>query len=190
MPLFKSKEKNTRAQAAEQKGRHDPNQYESRGIDTNTVGGTTALAGTGGVPYENDGTTHAVGSGGHHTLGSASGRTGYNDTTGYGNTEQRISPTDNVNTSNLHGGGGVRGAEGRVEQKVGELIGSQALQAKGAEKEQEAQAFKAQSSELAEAERLEREAVMRRERAVAQGAHPANKQLGGPDGVRGNDQTY
>ena len=34
----------------------------------------------------------------------------------------------------------------------------------------EANAYKAQSSELAEAERLEREAMLRRERAVAHGA--------------------
>lgn len=37
------------------------------------------------------------------------------------------------------------------------------------EKEREANALNLQSSELAEAERLEREAVMRRERAVGHG---------------------
>ena len=38
-------------------------------------------------------------------------------------------------------------------------------------------------AELAEAERLEREAMLRRERAVAHGAHPDNRHLGGQPGA-------
>ncbi|KAL0579005.1 hypothetical protein V5O48_003000 [Marasmius crinis-equi] len=74
-----------------------------------------------------------------------------------------------------HSGGSLTG---KMERKVGDVIGSKSLKAKGMQKEQEAQALKVQSSELAEAERLEREAAMRRERAVAHGAHPDNKHLG------------
>ncbi|KAK1234202.1 hypothetical protein PQX77_002628 [Marasmius sp. AFHP31] len=88
-------------------------------------------------------------------------------------------------TSALHAGSAAKGERhsgssmtGKMERKVGDLLGSKSLQAKGMQKEQEAQALKVQSSELAEAERLEREAVMRRERAVAHGAHPENKHLG------------
>ena len=43
----------------------------------------------------------------------------------------------------------------------------------------EADALKAQAAELSEAERLEREAISRRERAVAHGAHPELRRLGG-----------
>lgn len=58
---------------------------------------------------------------------------------------------------------------GKVESALGSALGSSALKAKGLEKEREANAFNLQSSELAEAERLEREAMMRRERAVGHG---------------------
>ncbi|EIN08356.1 hypothetical protein PUNSTDRAFT_44880 [Punctularia strigosozonata HHB-11173 SS5] len=77
-----------------------------------------------------------------------------------------------------HGGGGLKHAEGRAEEDVGELIGSRALQAKGMEKEQEANRFRQQASELSEAERLEKEAFEARQRAVQHGAHNANAQLG------------
>ena len=43
----------------------------------------------------------------------------------------------------------------------------------------EADALKAQAAELSEAERLEREAISRRERAVAHGAHPELRHLRG-----------
>ncbi|KAH9941752.1 uncharacterized protein BXZ73DRAFT_98142 [Epithele typhae] len=68
---------------------------------------------------------------------------------------------------------------GKAERAVGSLVGSQALKERGFMKEQEAGAFKMQSAEIAEAERLEKEALMRRERAVAHGAHPDNRHLGG-----------
>ncbi|KAJ7589381.1 hypothetical protein C8J56DRAFT_1075967 [Mycena floridula] len=63
----------------------------------------------------------------------------------------------------------------RVDETV---LGSSSLKAKGIQKEQEGKAVKVQSSELAEAERLEAKALMRRERAVAHGAHPNNRHLG------------
>ncbi|KAJ7171509.1 hypothetical protein C8R46DRAFT_1349458 [Mycena filopes] len=82
-----------------------------------------------------------------------------------------------------HAGGGA--VTGKIEQKVGALVGSEALKAKGLQKEQEALAFKVQSQELAEAEGLEREAGLRRERAVAHGAHPDNRHVGGMGGAGG-----
>ncbi|KAI0031366.1 hypothetical protein K488DRAFT_86907 [Vararia minispora EC-137] len=84
----------------------------------------------------------------------------------------------NASGQSQHGHGASRAA-GKVEHAVGVLVGSNALKTRGLEKEQEANAFKMQSTELAEAERLEREAMLRRERAVAHGAHPVNRQLGG-----------
>lgn len=57
----------------------------------------------------------------------------------------------------------------KVENAVGSLVGSNALRAKGMEKEREAQAFNIQGQELKEAERLEQEALTHRERAVAHG---------------------
>jgi hypothetical protein len=45
----------------------------------------------------------------------------------------------------------------------------------------EAEAYKRQAAELSEAERLEQEARVRRERAVAHGAHPGNLKAQGQD---------
>ncbi|KAJ7589310.1 hypothetical protein C8J56DRAFT_1075752 [Mycena floridula] len=63
-------------------------------------------------------------------------------------------------------------------EKSSASLGSSSLKAQGIQKEEEAKAVKVQSSELAEVERLEAEAPMRRERAVAQGAHPDNRYFG------------
>ncbi|KAL4242960.1 hypothetical protein ABKN59_011179 [Abortiporus biennis] len=86
-----------------------------------------------------------------------------------------IPPTNHFGS----GSGGGSSMTGKMEHTIGSLVGSQNLKAKGIQKEQEAAAFKAQSTEIAEAERLEREAMLRRERAVQHGAHPDNKRLGG-----------
>ncbi|KAJ7160414.1 hypothetical protein C8R46DRAFT_1108014 [Mycena filopes] len=90
-----------------------------------------------------------------------------------------IPPAGNLDSGNHHGGGGGKSTTGKIEQKVGALVGSEALKAKGLQKQQEAQGLKIQSQELAEAERLEHEAGLRRERAVAHGAHPDNRHVGG-----------
>ncbi|KAJ7149615.1 hypothetical protein C8R46DRAFT_1309493 [Mycena filopes] len=90
-----------------------------------------------------------------------------------------IPDSGNMGATQHHGG------SGKIEQKVGKLVGSKTLQAKGLEKEREAQAMKVQSGELAEAERLEQEAGQRRERAVAHGAHPDNRHVGGMGGAGG-----
>ncbi|KAJ7634554.1 hypothetical protein FB45DRAFT_1002151 [Roridomyces roridus] len=88
-----------------------------------------------------------------------------------------IPPASHIHDPQQTRGGGAMA--GKIEHAVGSLVGSNALKAKGLQKEQEAQALKVQSSELAEAERLEREAALRRERAVAHGAHPENRVGGG-----------
>ena len=82
-----------------------------------------------------------------------------------------VPPASHINTSNnaQNTGKGGRRLEGKAERAVGSLVGSQALKERGFQKEQEAGAFKMQSAEIAEAERLEKEALMRRERAVAHG---------------------
>ncbi|KAI5117166.1 hypothetical protein M0805_001024 [Coniferiporia weirii] len=77
------------------------------------------------------------------------------------------------------GGGSGQRFVGRVESAVGTMIGSQNLKAKGEQKEQESAALKVQAAEIGEAERLESAALARRERAVAHGAHPQHKHLGG-----------
>ncbi|PIL23363.1 hypothetical protein GSI_14674 [Ganoderma sinense ZZ0214-1] len=100
--------------------------------------------------------------------------------TGNGNNGNGVPPVTHINTSNgSRSGGGGRGLEGKAERAVGSLVGSQALKERGLQKEQEAGAFKMQSTEIAEAERLEKEALMRRERAVAHGAHSDNRHFGG-----------
>ncbi|KAJ7185824.1 hypothetical protein C8R46DRAFT_1288968 [Mycena filopes] len=101
-----------------------------------------------------------------------------------------IPPSDHVNpnlgpTNHSTGGGKVTG---KIEHVIGSIVGSKSLKAKGIQKEQAAHGFKVQGEELAEAERLEQEAGMRRERAVAHGAHPENRHVGGmgaPGGVGG-----
>jgi len=91
---------------------------------------------------------------------------------------QGLPSTGVYNNGQSRGGGGQR-MTGKVEKAIGTLVGSNALKAKGLQKEQEATAIKSQGRELAEAERLEQEAILRRERAVAHGAHPQNRHLGG-----------
>ncbi len=92
-----------------------------------------------------------------------------------------VPPASHINADPAHSGGGGSGSRlaGKVERAAGAMVGSQALKEKGYQKEQEAGVFKMQSAEIAEAERLEKEALMRRERAVAHGAHPDNRHLGG-----------
>ncbi|KAJ7223684.1 hypothetical protein B0H12DRAFT_1268656 [Mycena haematopus] len=95
-----------------------------------------------------------------------------------------IPPTQNISHQNQSSGGGAM--TGKIEHAVGSIVGSKSLKAKGIQKEQafrEARGLKIQSQELAEAERLERESGMRRERAVAHGAHPDNRHVGGLGGA-------
>lgn len=58
---------------------------------------------------------------------------------------------------------------GKIERAIGTMVCSSSLKAKGAAKEQQAQAYQAQRAEISEAERLEQEASMRRQRAVDHG---------------------
>jgi len=121
---------------------------------------------------------------GHQGLGTgATGHHGLHDdpyAAGGVGTGASIPSTGVVNHGDPahHTGGAGTRMTGKVESALGSMVGSSALKAKGLQKEQEANAVKLQGRELAEAERLEKEALMRRERAVGHGAHPANSQLG------------
>ncbi len=115
----------------------------------------------------------------------------------YANTvnNNEVTPVNHFSSGQQSGTGSS--VTGKVERAIGTLVCSQSLKAKGIEKEREAQAKKSQSVELAEAERLEQEALVRRGRAVDfgeeccgsvslflliilyPGAHPANNALGG-----------
>jgi len=198
MPLFGSKHnKHNDAAALENTtggGRH----HQMAPSGAGTFGGSTTgpTTGTGMTGHNNDlGYSGQPGMAGTNTLGQGQhglGHTGQNLDNNYagvgagggmGHTQASgpgaagIPPTGAVNHGNSSGGAGTR-LTGKVESAVGSLVGSNALKAKGLQKEQEANAVKLQGRELAEAERLEREALMRRERAVGHGAHPANAQLG------------
>ncbi|KAH8113901.1 hypothetical protein DFH11DRAFT_282139 [Phellopilus nigrolimitatus] len=131
---------------------------------------------------------------GHNVAGYNSnvGGTGYDSTDGNGpGAAQSAMPPRTDRAGNpIHpgttgrgtsGGGGTQRFAGKVEHAVGSAIGSQNLKAKGLAKEQESTALKAQAAELSEAERLESSALARRERAVAHGAHPQYRHLGGRD---------
>ena len=77
----------------------------------------------------------------------------------------------NPNTNASQPPSSGRRLEGKAERAVGTLVGSKALKERGFQKEQEAGAYKMQSAEIAQAERIEKEALMRRERAVAHGEY-------------------
>lgn len=72
-------------------------------------------------------------------------------------------------TDTRHHNGHQGGPVDRADQRVEGAIGARAIQNQVGDKQQEVKAIKAQSAELAEAERLEREAKMHRDRAVAGG---------------------
>jgi len=87
---------------------------------------------------------------------------------------------------------GEKAFVGKLEHVAGSILCSSTLKAKGIQKEQEAQAMKVQAAELGAAERLEKEAMMRRERAVAHGAdpqilHPGGQQSQTADMSNGHD---
>ncbi|KAJ7339774.1 hypothetical protein DFH08DRAFT_812154 [Mycena albidolilacea] len=138
------------------------------GIGNNTVGG-----GRHHVPGE----THPHGMMADQQYGTAG--------VGAGAGSTAIPPASNLH----HSGGGGSSTTGKIERTVGNIVGSKSLQAKGLQKEEEARGLKIQSQELAEAERLEREAGLRRERAVAHGAHPDTRHVGGLGGGVGGAGT-
>ncbi|KJA22071.1 hypothetical protein HYPSUDRAFT_55005 [Hypholoma sublateritium FD-334 SS-4] len=149
------------------------------GFDSNHNGPTNTFAPgsnsqqSGGNPFS-DNSSHTMGSGGAMGGGAhLGGGRGIPPTSADHNTAGPV-PMGTGGT----GGGVGHSLTGKVERAVGNLIGSQSLQAKGAQKELEAGATKMQGRELAEAERLENEALMRRQGAVGHGAHPANSNLG------------
>lgn len=93
-----------------------------------------------------------------------------------------------LNDENQTRGGRFQKMTGKMESAMGSMVGSEKLKAKGMQKEKyafmiqigwtitdregssrEVNALKLQGRELAEAERLEQEALARRERAVAHG---------------------
>jgi len=108
-------------------------------------------------------------------MGGMNNNTGYNDNnnamTAGNPTHGHMHPSSHGTNAHAQGGASEKG--------VGSMVGSNAVKAKVMQKEMEAKALKSQSNELAEAERLEQEALARRERAVAHGAHPDNRHLGG-----------
>ncbi|KLO14385.1 hypothetical protein SCHPADRAFT_903328 [Schizopora paradoxa] len=124
--------------------------------------------------------------GGYGATGATGGGTGATGMTGLGASaaHQPMAPQTDSHGNAIHPGNrgtGGQKLEGKVQSALGTMIGSQSLKAKGQAKEQEAVALKAQSAELAEAERYEQAAMARRERAVAHGAHPDHRHLGGHD---------
>ncbi|KAI0049235.1 hypothetical protein FA95DRAFT_924891 [Auriscalpium vulgare] len=156
----------------------------STGMDTGMTGMNPGAGQGGRQNYDTNmsgrgaGVQQNMGAGDPYAGGQQQGgMMGQADQVGQGG--QGLPPTNHYQQPGQgHKHAGTRTA-GKMESAVGALVGSTALQARGQEKEQEAQAIKSQSSEIAEAERLEREAIQRRERAVAHGAHPDNRHLGG-----------
>ncbi|OBZ67396.1 hypothetical protein A0H81_12684 [Grifola frondosa] len=182
MPLFgKHKHQNTESNAPQ----HDSNQQNTAMNTSHHVSGPTSghQAGYAGGA----GAAGPTATAGHDQSnvpqqGYENNAPGVDPRFGQGNTS--VPPAEHINSNNQRGGSGG-GLTGKMEHAVGSMVGSQALKDRGYQKEQEANAFKAQSAEIAEAERLEKEAMLRRERAVAHGAHPDNRHLGGSAALAG-----
>jgi len=103
-----------------------------------------------------------------------------------GHTQRVDHPADSpTNTTTGWGGSSLQQTVGKIETAIGSMIGSNSLKDKGQQKERGANFKNIQAAEIAEAERLEKEALMRRGRAVDHGAHPAYSALGGPGGPGG-----
>ncbi|KAF7300248.1 hypothetical protein MKEN_01348900 [Mycena kentingensis (nom. inval.)] len=191
MPLFNSHNETNKLEKRAPGGVEYPNDYAA----SRPVGGTAHhdpyLNSAPGVA-DHTGTVGmgepGMGAGRHHVPGmrndELTGGPTYAPGTGMGAAGgPAIPPAHTVNTTadttGTHVAGKGSSTTGKIEHAIGSIVGSKSLKAKGLQKEEEARALKVQSSELAEAERLEREATMRRERAVAHGAHPENRHLGG-----------
>ncbi|KAF8182027.1 hypothetical protein BJ912DRAFT_1061852 [Pholiota molesta] len=169
------------------------NDYPAAGMaNANTFGQTHPPSGPGGAHYTNTNFQTGPGQHGQHAafaqddpytaggVGSAHhpGGRGIPPTTG---------ALDHHGAGAAQSGPGSGGAGGRlagkIETAIGTIVGSDALKAKGLQQEHAAAAVKLQGRELAEAER---EALVRRERAVAHGADPANSALGAGNPGAGN----
>ncbi|KAJ7585074.1 hypothetical protein C8J56DRAFT_1027502 [Mycena floridula] len=96
--------------------------------------------------------------------------------------DQNMSGHHGQSGANAHGVdqniSGQHGHTSLATKAENALLGSSSIRQQGLKQEQEAKAARIQGAELAEAERLEREALMRREKAVNHGAHPDNRHLG------------
>jgi uncharacterized protein YjbJ (UPF0337 family) len=78
-----------------------------------------------------------------------------------------VAPVDHLSSGQRTGA--ASSTTGKLEKVIGTLTCNQTLKAKGAAKEQQAQAHAEQRAHLTEAERLENEAAIRRQRAVDHG---------------------
>ncbi|KAJ6582969.1 hypothetical protein DFH09DRAFT_1360264 [Mycena vulgaris] len=145
--------------------------------------------GTGTAGMGEPGMGHPATVGGRHHVPAGTHNDGMlaNEHYGPGAGGAAIPPTGTVQHQPHSGGSAMTG---KIEHAVGSMVGSKTLKAKGIAKEQEARGLKVQSQELAEAERLEQEAGMRRERAVAHGAHPDNRHVGGVVPGQGGPGAY
>jgi uncharacterized protein YjbJ (UPF0337 family) len=89
-----------------------------------------------------------------------------------------VPPVNNNNSNNPDSNLSFTQKIGKVQSAIGSLIGNDSLQAKGLQREQGTNTSRIQD-EIAEAERLEKQALIHRKRAVDEGAHPSNLMLGG-----------
>ncbi|WWC63131.1 uncharacterized protein I303_105731 [Kwoniella dejecticola CBS 10117] len=164
-------------------GHTGPNPY--------TTGSGSGVGGTGTGPHPQGAYDHNEGPLGHHTgqgvsgTGPALGGGGEGGTAGgVGVHPPPVAGAGHVNTgpAPLHGTGtgtapSAKEAlklekKGHREEKLGGILHSTSMQQKGAAHLAEADHLKMQASELSEAQRLEHEAGMRRQRAVGLGADP------------------
>ncbi|KAF8652399.1 hypothetical protein AX16_004427 [Volvariella volvacea WC 439] len=80
-------------------------------------------------------------------------------------------------------GASLKSGVGRAEQATGAVFGSDRMKATGAERQAEAEASRYRNADLAEAERLEQEARLHRERAAGMGPGYGGTQYPGGTGT-------
>ena len=78
-----------------------------------------------------------------------------------------MAPVSHFSSGRARGSGSSM--TGKMERALGTMLCSRSLKNKGLEKERAAQAQQSQRAEILQAEKLEQEALVRRERAVAHG---------------------
>lgn len=160
-------------------GHHD-------GTTHGTSHGTGALGGRHEPGYGANDTTVGVG---HHGPGHRGvGQETYGEAPAVAPGSTNYAQGGTARGAATSGGGSAKALEGKIEKGLGSLVGSTTLKAKGMEKEREAEMLKIQAAELEHAEGLESQARQARERAVASGADPHHRHLGGAN-LAGDNST-
>jgi len=129
-------------------------------MDNSTLGGRHSAPNTGPLGSTTGRNTRA--------FGGTTGRTNVsNDSAATSTAPPLLPPNTYANSDPTVGHGSAKVTGGKIQNALGKAVGSGSLQMKGAQKIQQGEAEQVAAGHLREADRLENEAVMRREMAGA-----------------------